>query len=137
MSASAEEVAALSESVDAAHARLQAWRGKRPDAVLWTPLLRSRTWLEPEDGAPVLLKLENEQVTGSFKVRGALNAIAKAFDEVDGKPPRIITASTGNHALAVAHSLELANTPERGCIYLPRTAKAVKVKVRHLLAEVW
>jgi threonine dehydratase len=133
MAARVEEIAALAASVAQAHARLQGWRAKRSDAVLWTPLLRSRSWLEPatNTGAPVLLKLESEQVTGSFKVRGALNAITKAFDDASDagdELPRIVTASTGNHALAVAHALELTATPQRGCIFLPTLAKAAKVK---------
>lgn len=51
-------------------------------------------------GHEVYLKLENEQPTGSFKIRGAANAIAA---QVERGARGVTTASTGNHARAVAH----------------------------------
>lgn len=51
--------------------------------------------------ATVYLKLETEQPTGSFKVRGACNAIRAAAER--GSVAGVTTASTGNHAKAVAH----------------------------------
>jgi threonine dehydratase len=57
-----------------------------------TPLLRTVV-----DGKPLLLKLENLQRTGSFKFRGALNALLAG-----GKPDHVVTASGGNHGMAVA-----------------------------------
>ena len=61
-----------------------------------TPLVRS-TGL----GQGVLLKLESFQPTGSFKVRGALAALAAAGDGIG-----VVTASSGNHALGVAWAAE-------------------------------
>lgn len=52
-------------------------------------------------GGDVHLKLEIEQPTGSFKVRGACNAILAAAER--GDLPGVTTASTGNHARAVAY----------------------------------
>jgi len=52
-------------------------------------------------GATVYLKLEIEQPTGSFKVRGACNAILAAAER--GEFAGVTTASTGNHARAVAY----------------------------------
>lgn len=52
-------------------------------------------------GATVHLKLEIEQPTGSFKVRGACNAIQAAVEQADLEG--VTTASTGNHARAVAY----------------------------------
>ncbi|HWC21892.1 MAG TPA: threonine/serine dehydratase [Flexivirga sp.] len=52
-------------------------------------------------GGEVHLKLEIEQPTGSFKVRGACNAILSATER--GHLPGVTTASTGNHARAVAY----------------------------------
>ena len=52
-------------------------------------------------GNEVYLKLENLQVTGSFKARGALNKIAS----LEKTTAMIVTASTGNHGLGVAHAL--------------------------------
>lgn len=58
-----------------------------------------RTPLHPLAAGP-LLKLENLQITGSFKVRGAFNHVLARRDEcADG----IITASSGNHGQAVAY----------------------------------
>jgi len=51
-------------------------------------------------GASVYLKLESEQITGSFKVRGALNRLMTLSKEETEKG--VITASTGNHGLGVA-----------------------------------
>jgi len=51
-------------------------------------------------GASVFLKLESEQITGSFKVRGALNRMMTLSKEEIEKG--VITASTGNHGLGIA-----------------------------------
>ena len=58
-----------------------------------------------DDGRPVTLKLEHLQATGSFKARGASNAIAliaEAATRTGGSPPGIVAASGGNHGQAVA-----------------------------------
>ncbi|MBA3389966.1 MAG: pyridoxal-phosphate dependent enzyme [Rubrobacter sp.] len=52
-------------------------------------------------GAPVMLKLETTQPTGSFKVRGAANAVLRQGEE--GAVTGVVTASTGNHGRAVAY----------------------------------
>lgn len=75
--------------------------------------------------ANVYLKLENLQYTGSFKVRGALNKIMSLSPEERSKG--IITASTGNHGMAVAHALRTLR--ERGTIYLPEIASLQKVEM--------
>lgn len=64
-----------------------------------TPLVASRS-LSLRAGVPVLLKLENLQKTGSFKVRGAFNRISRltAAERRSG----VVTASAGNHAQGVA-----------------------------------
>lgn len=69
--------------------------------VLRTPLLYS-SWLSAITGGKVYLKMESEQITGSFKARGAANKIL----EVKSSSPnyKVITASTGNHGLGVAHA---------------------------------
>ena len=51
--------------------------------------------------APIYIKLENLQNTGSFKVRGAANKML-ALKEVHPKISRVVAASAGNHAQAVA-----------------------------------
>ncbi|MEJ0054559.1 MAG: pyridoxal-phosphate dependent enzyme [Bacteroidota bacterium] len=69
----------------------------------------------------VYLKLENLQVTGSFKARGSLNKILLLKDTTS----KIVTASTGNHGLGVANAL--LTVKKEGTIYLPRTASPAKV----------
>jgi threonine dehydratase len=65
-----------------------------------TPLVPSMS-LSRIAGVPVHLKLETLQPTGSFKLRGATNALAQIAEE--GRR-RVVTASTGNHGRAVAHA---------------------------------
>lgn len=73
-------------------------------------------------GSEVYLKLENIQVTGSFKARGALNKILS----LKSTKAKIITASTGNHGLGVANALSVVK--KEGTIYLPKTASIAKVE---------
>ncbi|AIO37568.1 ectoine utilization protein EutB [Burkholderia cenocepacia] len=65
-----------------------------------TPLVASAA-LSERAGAPVYLKLETLQPTGSFKLRGAANALAELAAQ---RVTRVVTASTGNHGRAVAHA---------------------------------
>ena len=57
--------------------------------------------LSKEIGGEVFLKLENQQVSGSFKIRGVTNKVL-SLSEDDRKKP-LIAASTGNHGAAFAH----------------------------------
>jgi threonine dehydratase len=68
--------------------------------VLRTPLVASPA-LSAVANAPVYLKLETVQPTGSFKVRGATNALVRL---AQAGCSRVVTASTGNHGRAVAHA---------------------------------
>ncbi|MHA2156731.1 MAG: threonine/serine dehydratase [Candidatus Hodarchaeales archaeon] len=77
--------------------------------------------LSKENGCKVYLKLENLQHTGSFKVRGAFNKILSIPNQKE-----VVTASSGNHGLAVAYALHtLGGT---GTIYLPSTTARVKIE---------
>ncbi|MFE5567676.1 threonine/serine dehydratase [Amycolatopsis japonica] len=58
------------------------------------------------DGPAIALKLESLQPTGSFKVRGALNALATVPQDIP-----VITASSGNHGLGVAFAAGLTGRP--------------------------
>ena len=98
--------------------------------ILHTPLLRSR-YLE-DGGGRVYLKLENEQHTGSFKARGALNKVLSL--STAERRRGMLTASTGNHALGFARALEIAGG--RGLICLPENAQPAKVEaLRHYDVE--
>ncbi|MCI1220225.1 MAG: threonine ammonia-lyase [Bifidobacterium sp.] len=87
-----------------------------------TPMIESPA-LSAMTGHRVLLKPENLQVTGSFKIRGAYNKIASLSQtELDHG---IVTASAGNHAQGVAYAAR-----ERGAkatIVMPRTTPPLKV----------
>lgn len=72
----------------------------------------------------VYLKLESEQLTGSFKIRGAVNKLLSLTKKE--KQKGIITASSGNHALAVA--LALQKFGGKGIIYLPENAAKSKIE---------
>jgi threonine dehydratase len=71
----------------------------------------------------VFLKLENIQLTGSFKVRGALNKLISLSKEE--KEAGIITASSGNHGLAVAYALKTLGG--KGRILLPDYTSKTKI----------
>ena len=55
---------------------------------------------DPGDGNQLWAKCENLQVTGSFKVRGAINALLESGEVARSRG--VVTASTGNHGAAVA-----------------------------------
>lgn len=85
-------------------------------------------------GHDILVKAENLQVTGSFKIRGALNAISQSIESgenVDG----FTTFSAGNHAIAVAYAATVHN--KKVVVCMPHGAVDEKVAtVRQLGAEV-
>ena len=100
--------------------------------VARTPLVRS-AYFSQRTGANVFVKLENLQVTSSFKARGAIHKILTLTD--DERQRGVITASTGNHGAAVAYGL--SRTGARGIVFMPETASSVKVEnVRSFGAEV-
>jgi threonine dehydratase len=71
--------------------------------------------------AGLLLKVETVQPTGSFKVRGALAALAAA------PPDRpVVAASAGNHALGIAHAAALLG--RKATVVVPTPASAAKVQ---------
>ena len=93
-----------------------------------TPVLR--TDLDPE----LRLKAECFQVTGSFKARGAFNAILSLVEGGD-RPKGVIAVSSGNHAQAVALAARTVGLP--ALILIPEDANPAKVAAtRALGAEV-
>jgi threonine dehydratase len=84
-------------------------------------------------GAPVYLKLEHRQTTGSFKLRGASNAIASLSPEE--KARGVVAASTGNHGRALAHAAKLEGM--RATICMSRLVPQNKLdEIRRLGAEI-
>ncbi|WP_370207167.1 threonine ammonia-lyase [Pararhodobacter marinus] len=97
-----------------------------------TPLLSS-PFLDEIAGRPVFVKAECLQHTGSFKFRGAWNAIS-ALREA-GESKGIIAFSSGNHAQGVALAARLQGLPS--VIVMPADAPAIKIEnTRALGAEV-
>lgn len=88
-----------------------------------TPLERSR-WLSVEHGADVFLKLECFQLTGSFKLRGAMAKLSALTP--DERARGVLTVSAGNHGLAVAHCCEVLGLP--ATIVVPESASRAKVE---------
>jgi len=74
-------------------------------------------------GANVFFKLETLQPTHSFKVRGAFNALTQ-LDDAQRKRG-VVTASGGNHGLAVAYAARALDI--RATIYLPESATEAKL----------
>jgi threonine dehydratase len=100
-----------------------------------TPLLEARelkSW-GASDGVPLLLKCENLQVGGAFKIRGAYNMAAGLPEST--RRAGLLTYSSGNHGLAIALTARRLGIP--AVIVMPTTASAMKVEgARALGAEV-
>ncbi len=88
-----------------------------------TPVFSSET-LSRLAGRPVLLKAENLQRTGAFKIRGAYNTIAQLSEDERGAG--VVTASAGNHGQAVAWAARQAGIP--ATIVVPEAAPMAKVE---------
>jgi len=86
-----------------------------------TPLISSPA-LDARLGAPVLLKAEPLQRTGSFKFRGAYNALSRLEDEARRRG--VVAFSSGNHAQGVAEAAKLLDIP--AIIVMPSDAPEIK-----------
>ena len=104
-----------SAAIDAAAARIKG-RVARTD-------LRRAEKLSARFGVPIWLKLENRQITGAFKLRGATNALLSLDDETRARG--VTTASTGNHGRALAHAAREAGT--RSVVHISSLVPANKV----------
>jgi len=103
------------ESIEAAANRI------RP-SIYESPLMHSKT-LSRLTGNSIFLKLENLQMTGSFKERGALNRILTMTD--DERRRGIIAASAGNHGQGVAYHAAQRDIPVQ--IWMPRSTPLIKL----------
>ncbi len=86
-----------------------------------TPLVRSQA-LSEIAGGDVYLKCETEQITGSFKLRGALNSIASLPIAVAKRG--IVASSAGNHGLGIAFAAQTFGVD--AVVFVPRRAPQVK-----------
>ncbi len=95
--------------------------GRLQGVTVRTPLRRSEA-LSALVGGDVYLKLESEQVTGSFKLRGAYNALSLLSPEQRARG--VVTSSAGNHGLGVAEAAQRLGIA--ATIFVPHNAPAVK-----------
>jgi threonine dehydratase len=98
----------------------QAYERIRPD-IHRTPI-ESSDDLGRRTGAKLHFKWENEQITGSFKLRGALNKL-RSLTPLERKAG-VVSASTGNHGLAISHASRLEGVDL--VLFLPETVTEVK-----------
>ena len=103
-----------SNDVRAAAARLDG-------VIARTPLVRAPK-LAARAGADVYLKCEQLQTTGSFKLRGAYNALAMLPAEARARG--VVASSAGNHGLGLAYAARSLGVPVR--VFVPASAPAVK-----------
>jgi len=97
-----------------------------------TPIVVS-TSLSERLGVPVYLKLEHRQTTGSFKLRGASNAIA--WLDAEDRKRGVVAASTGNHGRALGFAARLEGM--RAVICMSKLVPSNKVEeIRRLGAEI-
>jgi threonine dehydratase len=104
------------QAILAAHTRIQ-------PRIHRTPVLTSAS-LDAMTGARLFFKCENLQKTGSFKIRGASNAILSLSEAEAARG--IVTQSSGNHGAAVACAAAWRGVP--AYIVMPKNAPTVKVR---------
>lgn len=105
--------------IEAAHHMVKSQLVETP--LVYSPEFSSST------GNEVFFKLENFQITRSFKARGALNKISSlsATERARG----VVAASSGNHALGVAFACTLQGI--EACVVMPHNAPEPKIKKAH------
>ena len=101
---------------------IEAARARIRDAIYYSPCSHSIP-LSEIAGFQVFCKLENLQRTGSFKERGARNALAQLAP--DQQKRGVIAASAGNHAQALAYQGKLLGIP--ATVVMPKFAPLIKV----------
>ncbi|MFC7157296.1 threonine ammonia-lyase [Halomarina halobia] len=129
MSPSSEPDDATADAIPAADevvtvADVEAARDRLEGVVHRTPLDGSTTFAERSGADAVHLKLENTQRTGSFKIRGAYNAMAQLPPAV--RERGVVAASAGNHAQGVAlagRALDVDAT-----VVVPEVTPAAKIE---------
>ncbi|MFW9851316.1 MAG: threonine/serine dehydratase [Candidatus Thorarchaeota archaeon] len=89
--------------------------------VIETQLEHSK-FLSDLGNCNVFLKLENMQITGSFKLRGSMNKILSTIENEN--EAEFVTASSGNHGLAFAYAINKLGI--KGRIFLPTTTSNAK-----------
>ncbi|MEX0850380.1 MAG: pyridoxal-phosphate dependent enzyme, partial [Gaiellaceae bacterium] len=104
-------------------ADIEAARARLAGVARETPLYATETFSRLS-GRTVLLKAENLQRTGSFKIRGAYNTISTLGS--DEREAGVVAASAGNHGQAVAWAAREAGIA--ATIFMPEDAPMAKVE---------
>src|SRR5919205_48181 len=91
------------------------------EVAIRTPMEESR-WLQDIVGGPVLLKCENLQRTGSFKIRGAYVRLSRLSPEERARG--VVAASAGNHAQGVALAAQMLGI--KSTVFMPEGAPIPK-----------
>jgi threonine dehydratase len=110
---------------------VRAAAGRIEGVAVRTPLVLFRGAPPVRDAAPpspgepgLLIKPESLQPTGSFKLRGAYNAVSVLTEDDAARPNGVVAHSSGNHGFAVAYAAALREVP--AAIVVPRGASRVK-----------
>lgn len=101
---------------------IQAARKRIEGQLHLTPVLSSTTFAERAGVAAMYLKCESFQKTGSFKVRGALNAVMQL--DAKARARGVVTVSAGNHAQALAWAARSVGA--KCTVVMPATASETK-----------
>ena len=101
------------------------------DVTVTTPMEESR-WLSKIADGPVLLKAENLQRAGSFKIRGAYTRMCRLSEEE--RANGVVAASAGNHAQGVALAGQLLGIDVK--VYMPVRAPMPWTSIRNLRVAV-
>ena len=97
-------------------------RNRTGGTIYLSPLARSET-LSKNTGKDIFLKLDNLQMTGSFKERGALNKLISLSEKEHEKG--VVLASAGNHALGVSYYAQKMGIP--ASVIMPENTPLIKV----------
>ncbi len=110
------------EQLPVTYAQVESAARRLKNQAQITPVLTSRT-VNQLTNTQVFFKCENFQRTGSFKFRGAYNALAQLSD--NQKQQGVITYSSGNHAQALALAGQMLGIPTT--IVMPENAPEIKL----------
>lgn len=96
---------------------------KRLEPIIHRTKIEMSKTFSDMTGGSVYLKYENQQKTGSFKIRGAANKITALVER--GEVTSVVASSAGNHAQGVAYASHVNNIP--ATIVMPKSAPIAKV----------
>ncbi|MHC1747874.1 MAG: threonine ammonia-lyase [Cellulosilyticaceae bacterium] len=103
--------------------KIQEAKNRIQDVVIKTPLLHSPVFSNIS-GNTVYMKCENLQITGAYKIRGALNKIRSL--SLEEKEKGVICSSAGNHAQGVAYASTLSKV--NSTIVMPLNTPYLKIQ---------